>query len=937
VPSRSQLVGRAWEMETLTRLVEQARGGRGSVAWIEGEPGIGKTRLLSEMLRSAGSLGFDVLLGTAEELERDRPFGSIAAALGLAPDAPDPRRADIARLLGPGHDVPGIWERGPALRYQVLDSILDLVEDLSATRPIALGLDDLQWADASTLLVMRHLGSRLLSLPVVLLAASRPVPRAGDLATVLQVLRRDGLVEVELGPLSTDEVAALAGSMLEEAPSSAVLTQLSGAAGNPLLVTELVSVVREGGSPGDRSESGAGDVPPTFADAILRRLSFLTAEALHTLRLASVLGSVFSVADLTLVLGRPATDLVAPLDEARAAHLLVNVDDRLGFRHDLVRDSVYADLPLSVRKELHAHAARVLGAAGRSALQVAAHVTRGAAPGDAEAIGWLHKAARESMELEPAVAADLLERARGLAGPTSVSPQLLTDLLMTYVWLGRFPEAESLGRQLIAAGGAAHDTHLPRLFLARAIMSQGRGQEGLAILEPVLRDGGIADDTRAALLAMGTTLRVVVGDAEGARVLGEEGVRLSERSGDPGDEALNLASLGMAERLAGEPRQAADLASRAVEVVQRARHVTPRVVTLYNLAARLLLDADRMQEAASAAETGRRLMEEHGVVMGQAECHSLQAERLLHVGQWDDAVAEAESAVELCTTFEAWHAFGMAQSILALVATRRNELQRAEGHVAAARDRLASAPDQHGRPWVHWATGLFLEAKGDLKGALRSLVEAWSDTAGIASDEATFGPDLVRLALHLGEGRLIAESAATLEATAEKAGLPRIDGAAMLCRGLADDDVNPLKGSVIAYRGIARPYELARACELTGDAHSRRGSNGDGIACLRESIEIYDGLGAARDVARVEASLRALGAPRGRRGPRRRPDTGWESLTPTESSVAQLVADGLRNRDIAARLFISRRTVETHLTHVFGKLGISSRTELVAMNRRQHA
>src|SRR5439155_22232827 len=143
--------------------------------------------------------------------------------------------------------------------------------------------------------------------------------------------------------------------------------------------------------------------------------------------------------------------------------------------------------------------------------QVAAHVTRGAVPGDAGAIGWLHRAARETLELEPAVAADLLERARALAGPTSASPQLLTELLMTYVWLGRFAEAESLGKQLIAADGIARGTHLPRLFLARAIMSQGRGREALTILEPAFRDAEIADGARAALFAMGTTLRGVGG------------------------------------------------------------------------------------------------------------------------------------------------------------------------------------------------------------------------------------------------------------------------------------------------------------------------------------------------------------------------------------------------------------------------------------------
>ncbi len=298
-------------------------------------------------------------------------------------------------------------------------------------------------------------------------------------------------------------------------------------------------------------------------------------------------------------------------------------------------------------------------------------------------------------------------------------------------------------------------------------------------------------------------------------------------------------------------------------------------------------------------------------------------------------VAEAETTVDLCTTFQAWHAFGMAQSILALVAIRRNEFQEAKSHVAVARDRLVSAPDQHGRPWVHWTTGLVLEARGDPHAALHHLVDGWSDTEGIVSDQATFGPDLVRLAVSLEDGRLAAEVAATLEAGAATAGLSRVVGAARLCRGLVDDDVDALEASGKAYRTIARPYEVARAYELTGDAHGRRGSNGDGVARLRESIEIYDRLGAVRDVARVDASLRALGAPRGRQGPRRRPGTGWENLTSTEISVVQLVADGLRNRDIAERLFISRRTVETHLTHVFGKLGISSRTELVAMSGRQ--
>jgi DNA-binding CsgD family transcriptional regulator len=936
MPSRSSLVGRKHEIETLHRLLERARAGSGSVALVAGEPGIGKTRLIRETLSLAEALGFAVLRGAGEELARDRPFGPVAAALGLTSGASDPRRANIAQLLKPGPDATGVWERGPALRYQVLDSILDLVEDLSAARPVALALDDLQWADASTLLVVRHLGSRLVSLPVVLLIACRPVQRTGELAGVVDALRKEGLVEVELAPLSGEEVAEVAANLMKRRPSPGLLAQLSGAAGNPLLVSEFASAAQDARvRSGDQTEDAQKvDVPPTFSDAVLRRLRYLSMDALHVLRLASVLGSVFSVADLALVLGRPVSDLVTPLDESRTARLLVEVEDRLGFRHDLVRHAVYTDLPVSMRKELHAHAARALGMAGRSAIQVAAHVTRGAAPGDEEAIRWLHAAAKESIELDPAAAAEFLERARELAGSVA-SPALLLDLLRAYVWSGRVTEAESIGRQLLGAGVSADYSDAVRLFLARALLSQGRAPEGLVVLEPALVEDGVATGPRAALFAAGTILRVMIGDGDGARRLGKKGIRIAEAADSSGEKALNLAYLGMADRLAGDPRRALEYAAHAIEVAGRARSSLPQFVPVYNMAAQLFLEADRMEDARSALEAGRRLTEQYGFSWGLAECHALLAELLFHIGQWDDAVAEAETAVHLCQMFGAWHAYGMAKSVLALVAVRRNEIRRANGDVAAARDRLASAPGLFGQPWVWWAAGLVHEAEGDLTGALRSFTKAWVDSEGIVSEEATVGPDLVRLAVNLGERRLAIEVAATLETGKGRAASPRIDGAAMLCRGLVDDDVDALVASVAPYRTVARPYELARACEATAASLGRRGSREDCIALFRESIEIYERLRATRDVARIEASLRALGVRRGRRSARRRPETGWESLTPTESSVVQLVAEGLRNGDIANRLFVSRRTVETHLTHVFGKMAISSRTELVAMARRQ--
>jgi len=141
--------------------------------------------------------------------------------------------------------------------------------------------------------------------------------------------------------------------------------------------------------------------------------------------------------------------------------------------------------------------------------------------------------------------------------------------------------------------------------------------------------------------------------------------------------------------------------------------------------------------------------------------------------------------------------------------------------------------------------------------------------------------------------------------------------------------------SVVAYRQGPRPVERARACEDAASALSGVGRREEAATLLGEAIEVYQRVGALMDLTRAEAALRSLGIRRGRRGARRRPSTGWASLTPTEVEVVRLVTEGLTNAEVGRRLFISRRTVETHLSHVFGKLGVSSRVQLAAQASRE--
>jgi DNA-binding CsgD family transcriptional regulator len=192
------------------------------------------------------------------------------------------------------------------------------------------------------------------------------------------------------------------------------------------------------------------------------------------------------------------------------------------------------------------------------------------------------------------------------------------------------------------------------------------------------------------------------------------------------------------------------------------------------------------------------------------------------------------------------------------------------------------------------------------------------------------GPDLVRIAVATGNVDLATAVAVRMTALSESFRTDTARGTALRCEGLIDDDAERLLAAVAAYRAGSRPYDLALACEDAAVALARHERRTEATALATEALAQYERLGASRDTARATAKLRAVGLRLGRRGRPRRAAIGWDSLTPSERDVSDLVAAGLTNREIGERLFVSPRTVETHLGHVFVKLGLSSRAALAA-------
>ncbi len=931
--------GRAAELAVLGEHLDQAASGRLAVVLIEGEAGIGKTRLLNVALEEARCRGMQVAAGRAEELERTRPFGLVAGALGCVRSSPDPRRAAIGELLAAGvagDGGPVTVTSDPGLQFRVVDAFADLAEELALSGPLVIAADDLQWADPSSLLTLGVLSRRLAYLPVALIGCYRPSPRRPELERLTSALTDPGARQLVLGPLAGPAVTGLVAETIEAEPGPALLAEMAGAGGNPLFVTELLGALALEGAietSGGRADLAEVMLPPTLRLTILRRLSFLPDQTLQALRAASVLGLGFSLTDLATIAGRPALELSVQLAEAIRARVLEDDGPVLRFRHDLIRESIYEDLPSSVRRGLHREAGQRLAQAGAPALQVAEHLARGAERGDGDAIGWLTRAAREAAPRSPASAAELLERAAGLMDPGDPDrDQLLAEQADSLMLAGRIPDAEAACRALIGGDHQRSVQGTVRMCLGRALLAAGRTHDGLRELEEAAEWPALTEAQRASARAWASFARFSLEDLPGAAAMAEQARSAAVTAGDHLATSVSMTTLAVISQSRGQFRDALQVIDQAVRLADQSPGRQGHGYPVHAARGHLLIELDRPQDARTALETGKRICEELGVRWPLASYQAFLGFERFITGHWDDAVAELEARLDLADDIGESYSRVYAQSVLSLIALHRNDVSGAREAAATAARELASTGPCYRTLWATWVRALVLEADGELADALAVLAECWDRCARseLAMEYPVIGADLVRLAIASGDRQRARDVAAAVTEMADDNEAPSLTGAALRCRGLADDDPATLAAAAAAYARSPRPLELALAAEDAGAAFARHGQPDLARPLLEQAVKIYERLGAARDLARAEAVLREAGIRRGRRGPRSRPQTGWSSLTPTERTVAHLVAEGLSNPQIGERLYVSRRTVQTHIAHVFAKLDITSRAQLAA-------
>ena len=924
------LVGRDSETAMLVGFIAEVAGGRGNSVLIEGEPGIGKSALVRAALAETVDLGCQVFWGAGDELGQALPLLPLLEGLRVREPSTDPRRNTIVRLLR-GELTS---HRGADVSAALAEQLLALVSEQCSTVPTVLILDDLQWADQASVALWGRLARSVHQVPLLLIGMMRPVPQRDDLLALRRAvgdatrLQLTGLTEAAVAEL----VAALAGGQ----PGDKLLRLADGAAGNPLYVTELVAALTRSSSltitDAGATELTSGPAPNSLSAAIADRLGFVSGSVHEVLRAAALLGVDFAVPDLATVLGRGVTDLLPALDEAHSAGVLAESGNGLGFRHPLIRAALYDEIPAPVRAAWHRDAGRALAEAGAPADRVARQLLSAVGgsggptePMDEWILRWLARTAELLVGQAPRAAAELLRQAVASSPIGSAEHDYLVSRLADALYrVGDAAEAEQVANHALAY--AVEPDLLVDLHwtLAQCRMLAGRSAESLATLNQALAAPRISARHRARLLVLTARTHSILGEVETAGRVAATALAAASETGDNWAIGWALHVLTIVTVVQGQMADALPLFDRALAVTQADPALTDLRLLLQINKAITLGDLDRYEEAFAAAREARYLADRVGTVVRLAQAHSALGQLLFHTGRWDDAMAEVEVLDEdLKEPASACCDLGIA----AVICFHRGEIIGARRHLAAAVPHAKRIGNRVVGP-LALARSLDREHADALPEALAVLTAGLTDNTEELEEIEDLFADGVRLATKIGDlgtAKALAAHAAALAADSE---IPHRQANALYCRSLLDHDPTQMLRAAERYGDAGRPLPRAKALEAAAGDFVGTDDRDQARAAFTRAVEIYTSLGATTDVAQLQAKFRAHGIRRGPHAKHRQARSGWDSLTPTETKIAALVERGLSNPEIAAGLFLSRRTVATHVSHILKKLDVHSRIDI---------
>jgi ATP/maltotriose-dependent transcriptional regulator MalT len=950
-------VGRAHELESFEQVLDDLERGPPWAIELVGEPGIGKTRLFAELVARAELRGYLVLSGAASELEHDLPFSVFVHALdeyveSLDSDRLDTLDADVQAELA--HVFPSLSAlaggRAVALqheRYRSHRAVRALLEQLAQTRPVVLVLDDFHWADSASIELLGALLRRPPAAATLIALSLRSNQVPERLAAALERAHRAGaLTRIELGALTLDETRKLLADRVDAA-GAALLYEESG--GNPFYLEQLARSLdrADGSTAAEDSLVGLG-VPAAVAASLSEELASLSECARLVLDGAAVAGDPFELdmaAAAAAVAEAAAMDAV---DELLHVDLVrtTDVPRRFRFRHPLVRRAVYETTAGGWQLGAHERCAEALGARGATAAARAHHIDRSARQGDLAAVAVLREAGEGAARLAPESAGRWFGAALRLLPPTAPVEErvgLLLDRAGALAASGHFADSHETLLDAVAVVPRHSSALTTTLATACAGVERQLGRYERAHDRLVTALAGLPE--KATTESTDLLIELTLNEFYRSRY---------EAMHDWADRAVS---------------EAATLGDSVLMAAARVMHALASAATGPTDAARAhRADAAALVDALSDEELSRRsdaaawlaATEIYLDLYPEADAHATRSHELARMTGGGDPLFRlypilpriwyvrgklAEAAELLDGAIEAGRLLGSPPALAgnlfnrSAVAAAAGELDFALANAEEGVELTRGLDEGFVTAWAAVRLAAVLFETGDSARAVELLV---SRAGGLESILIPGGwrayslELLTRCELALGRRTEAERAAASAEAVAKATGLPlprawadRAAAAVALHVGNTTRAVDRALASADAAGDAGAPIESGLSRTLAGRALARDGQSECAVAELRRAAAAFEACGALRYRELAERELGKLGHRPHRRTRAGKADgVGIDRLTERESQVARLVVDRKTNPEIAAELFLSQKTVETHLRNIFRKVGVSTRVEL---------
>ncbi len=916
------LLEREDELAVLAGAFERATEGTGTLVVVEGAAGTGKSSLLFSARELARGTGLRVLSARGGELERDSPFGIMRQLYEPAVNAAaEPQRAELlAGAAAPVAGILGLEETGSlvhAAGFAAMRAFYWLNVRLSYETPTLLAVDDAHWADSSSLRALDYLARRLEGLPVMLIVALRP-QEPGAPVELLDQLRTAPGAHISLSVLNADSVARLVRNRVPEASDELCAACHATCGGNPLYLRELLRLLSSADAPLSTEQVLQASVP-SLAERVLRRTQLVDADAAELTRAMAVLGDRSRSATAAQLASLPAERAGGMAHGLRRLEVLAEEDPFI-FVHPLIRRSIYDAIPETERQSMHLRAAKLLGEVSAPPEAIAAHLRVLTPNGNSEVASGLLAAAEGAMtRAAPDEAVGWLKRALEEAAPQPARVELLARLGLAKA-LQRDPTAVADLQEAYALAEEPHLRGRMAATLAEILSHAGRWADAIKVIEESERTLTGADPELETDVA---ALRAAVTLFDPAHCIDFDQRRPTYLTLSQHDSwaAKAIAALLAAEAShRGQSADARELAERALEggrlLGERGggAWATPHALGTF-------IELEEYARAQTATTQLRAAAQASGSVLAELTailCDAFVGARLGHF-------ATAEAQIHQVT------GVAMDSGLLMFITSASFFLL----DVLLEREGLADLADlveqtDLGADFLSTASGaMLLEARGSLRLQRHDRARAIEDlrAAGAINAKLRFGPSysMWRSSLALALPAAAREEALGLAREelelAKPTGLVRPHAIALRTLGILESGtagLARLRESVELLESSPLRYEHGRSLVELGAALRRANQRASAREPLAAALKLAHDCGARRLADRAGHELQAAG------GRRQRGNTaGLDSLTASELHVVQLAATGTTNLDIAQALYVSPKTVETHLYRAYGKLGLA--------------